>query len=517
MIGGGEPALPGVSIGHNEQGAWGFTIFPIDQEDLYVYQTDPAVPSSYLYQGAWESFQVVPETFAVKGQEKVQVALRYTRHGPVLYEDVEHHRVYALRAAWLEEGAAPYLASLRIDQAKSWAEFREACRHFRTPSENLIWADLGGHIGWQAVGLAPVRGKWDGLVPVPGDGRYEWDGYLPPLELPHSADPSRGWLATANQDNLPRGYPHAVGFQWTDPFRFARIEEVLGSGRRFTRADMMELQQDELSLPAVTRAHAARSGAGGGQDPARRRPAPLLGLRSEQELGGRRHRRHLGKSRAPCRLGAARSPRGAFGTSRQLRVDRAFDPVADGPRRSLRHRPDRGTERIAEEGLDQAMTELERRLGPDVDHWKYGQEVLKHITLKHPLSDAVEPGLRARIDLGPLPRGGSAHTVNSTSDSENQATGASFRLITDLADWDLRWRPTRPASPATPTAPTTATSSGPGPAANIPRLLLAAQGRIGHRGNNAAGAPFRLKVVVTLCVTSHPLSVMPTLGVSSCG
>ena len=87
-------------------------------------------------------------------------------------------------------------------------------------------------------------------MPVPGDGSYEWEGFIPILELPHVADPPRGWFSSANQDNLPPGYPFAVGFQWTDPFRFARIEEVLGSGRRFTLADMMQLQQDELSLPA---------------------------------------------------------------------------------------------------------------------------------------------------------------------------------------------------------------------------------------------------------------------------
>ena len=186
----------------------------------------------------------------MKGQAAALAELKFTRHGPVLHEDREHHRAYALRAAWLEEGAAPYLASLRIDQAASWAEFREACRYFLTPSENMVWADVDGHIGWQAVGLAPIRQNWDGLLPVPGDGRYEWDGFLPALDLPHMADPPRGWFATANQDNLPPGYPFAVGFQWTDPFRFARIEEVLGSGRRFTLSDMMQLQHDELSLPA---------------------------------------------------------------------------------------------------------------------------------------------------------------------------------------------------------------------------------------------------------------------------
>ncbi len=93
----------------------------------------------------------------------------------------------------------------------------------------MVWADRDGHIGWQAVGLAPRRRGWDGLLPVPGDGRYEWDGFLAAWDLPHLADPPRGWVASANQDNLPPGYPYAVSHQWTEPFRYARIEEVLGS------------------------------------------------------------------------------------------------------------------------------------------------------------------------------------------------------------------------------------------------------------------------------------------------
>src|SRR5262249_46486472 len=159
-------------------------------------------------------------------------------------EDREHHRAYALRAVWLVEGGASYLHGLRLSQAGSWPEFREAARYYLTPSENLIWADVDGHIGWQASGLTPLRRNWNGLLPVPGDGRYEWEGFLSILELPHLIDPPRGWFATANQNNLPADYPLAVGYQWTDPFRFSRIEEVLGSGRRFTMNDMMALQQD---------------------------------------------------------------------------------------------------------------------------------------------------------------------------------------------------------------------------------------------------------------------------------
>lgn len=454
VIGGGEPALPGVSIGHNERGAWGLTIFPVDQEDLYVYETDPSDPSRYKYRGAWEAMRVEREAVPVKGREAVEAVLKFTRHGPVLHEDRGRHRAYALRAAWLEEGAAPYLASLRINQAASWAEFRESCRHFLTPSENLVWADVDGHIGWQAVGLAPIRRGWDGLLPVPGDGRYEWEGYRSVLELPHVADPPKGWFASANQENLPRGYPFAVGFQWADPFRFARIEEVLGSGRRSTLNDMARLQQDELSLPA-------------------RALVPLLGgLRPVGDMARQAAERMLAwdfvldrdsvpaaayvawekaVKEAVWELTVPREARAVFpARSLSTEVLIRWLTVPDG---RFGTDPIAGRDALLLKALDRAVADLGRRLGPDMGRWRYGQAGLKHVLLKHPLSEAVNEDLRAVLDLGPLPRGGSGHTVNSTSDADNQETGASFRIISDAGDWDRSVGTNTPGQSGDPDSP----------------------------------------------------------------
>jgi penicillin amidase len=437
VIGAGEPALPGISVGHNERGAWGFTIFPIDQEDLYVYETDPADPSRYRYRGGWEVMKTVHETVKVKGRPDVEADLKFTRHGPVIDEDRSRHRAYALRAAWLEEGTAPYLASLRLDQATTWAEFREACRYFLTPSENMVWADVDGHIGWQAVGLAPRRKNWDGLLPVPGDGRYEWEGYLPVLDLPHVAGPARGWFASANQDNLPAGYPFAVGFHWTDPFRFARIEEVLGSGRRFTLMDMMRLQQDELALPARSLVPLLR-GLNPGPGPMRDALDQLLSwdfVLSKNSVPAaiyvaweRAVRAAVWELVVPARARAVFSAR-SLSTEKWIgwltTPDGRFgaDPVG-------------GRDAILLTSLARAVSDLERRLGPDKRRWRHGQQALKHVGLKHPLADAVTGDLAARLDVGPLARGGYGHTVNSTSDDDNQSAGATFRIIADTGDWD---------------------------------------------------------------------------------
>jgi penicillin amidase len=437
VIGGGEPALPGVSIGHNERGAWGFTIFPVDQEDLYVFQTDPADPTRYRDRDGWATMRVEREHVPVKGQADVAVELKFTRHGPVLHEDRERHRAYALRAAWLEAGTAPYLASLRIDQAGNWVQFREACRFFLTPSENLVWADVDGHIGWQAVGLSPVRCNWDGLLPVPGDGRYEWDGFLPVLELPHIADPPRGWFATANQNNLPPGYPFHVGFQWTDPFRFARIEEVLGSGRRFTLADMMRLQQDELSLPARSLIPLLR-GLNPDREPVQRAAERLLSwdfvLDKDSISAAIYVTWEKALKQAVWELLIPEPTRAALPVRSPSTV-RLIEwlTVPDG---RFGADPIASRDALLLSALDRAVGDLEKRLGPDMERWRYGQPSLKHIQLRHPLSSAVGDAWRERLDLGPLPRGGYAHTPNSTSDSDNQATGASFRIIADVGDWD---------------------------------------------------------------------------------
>jgi len=454
VIGAGEPALPGVSIGHNERGAWGFTIFPVDQEDLYVYETDPNDSSRYKYRGVWQAMRVERETVPVKGQAAALAELKFTRHGPVLHEDRERHRAYGLRAAWLEEGAAPYLASLRIDQAATWMEFRDACRYFLTPSENLVWADVDGHIGWQAVGLAPLRRNWDGLLPVPGDGRYEWDGFVPVLELPHTADPPRGWVATANQDNLPPGYPFAVGFQWTDAFRFSRIEEVLGSGRRFTLSDMMQLQHDELSLPARSLVPLLR-GLHPPTDKVREAAQRLLAWDFVLDRDSVPAAIHVAWEKAlresVWELMVPREARSVLRAS-SLSTEKiiAWLTVPDG-----RFGPDpiAGRDVLVEKALDQAVAGLEKRLGPDMNRWQYGQARLKHVRLRHSLSDAVGEDLRARLDPATLARGGYAHTVNSTSNDDNQATGASFRIIADLGDWDRSLGTNTPGQSGDPESP----------------------------------------------------------------
>ncbi len=439
VIGGGEPHLPGVSIGHNEQGAWGLTIFPTDSEDLYVYKTNPDNPQQYWYRGEWEDMRVLHETIPVKGQDAVTVALKYTRHGPILAEDPERQLAFGLRAAWLDIGGVPYLASLRMDQATTWQEFRAACAYSRAPSENMVWADRQGNIGWQAVGVVPLRPNWNGLVPVPGDGRFEWDGYLPIRELPHSLNPPQGFIATANQENLPPNYPYPISYYWLEPYRFARIEEVLAAGKNLTAREMMQLQSDEYSIPArllLPFLHALDKESVS-VDPLVQ--AAVTTLRAWDFV--------LDKDSVAAGIYAAWQ-RQLWEQFRNAHVPDALreafaSPVLTPLINSLLapdggYGPDplAGRDRFIRESFEAAVRSLATRFGPDMNNWTYGQTAYHHIVIKHMLSDAVNAELRAQLDVGPIPRGGDSFTVNNTGSEDMQTVGASFRLIADPSNWD---------------------------------------------------------------------------------
>src|SRR5262249_42882484 len=151
----------------------------------------------------WEPMSLVHERVAVRGEADRSVELKFTRHGPVILEDTDHHRAYALRATWLDTGGAPYMGAQRYLQARNIGEFQAALKYWGEPGENHVYADTSGTIGWFPAGFTPIRPNTDGLLPLPGDGRYEWDGYLDRDRLPREIDPSRGYIATANQQNLP--------------------------------------------------------------------------------------------------------------------------------------------------------------------------------------------------------------------------------------------------------------------------------------------------------------------------
>ncbi len=437
VIGGGEPVLPGISIGHNDHGGWGLTVFGQDNEDLYVYDTNPANPNQYRYLGGWEDMRVLEETIPIEGEAPETVELKYTRHGPVLYEDREHRKAYALRAAWMEIGNSPYLASLRMNQATTWEEFAEACAYSRIPAENMIWGDVRKNIGYHAVGISPIRPNWSGLVPVPGDGRYEWDGYLPIQALPRVKNPEKGFWGTANNFMVPDdyAYPEALHWEWGDEMRGVRVDELLSSGRRFSLVDMMEFQHDELSLPARNLVPLLRH-----LDPPEARSREALSklfdwdfVLAKESVAAAIYvsfERRLSEN-----VKAKVVPEAAMKILGQPNIKRLIDWLA-APDGRFGADPIAGRDAVLKTSLDEAVAQLTERLGPDMSGWRYGQEKFKHVLIRHPLSAAVSEETRNKLDVGPAPRGGNDSTLNNTGGSDNQTSGASFRVVLDASDWD---------------------------------------------------------------------------------
>ncbi len=195
VIGAGEPMVPGISMGHNGTAAFGLTIFGADQEDIYVYQTDENNHDQYAYQGNWERFTTITEAIPVKGHLDQTVELKFTRHGPVLYEDKANNRAFGLRTVWMDAGMAPYMASLSVMRAKNYADYARALDGWGCPSVNHIYADTTNTIAWKPSGATPVRENWDGLYlsPVMGvmSGMAIWLRSLALLKLIQNAALSR--------------------------------------------------------------------------------------------------------------------------------------------------------------------------------------------------------------------------------------------------------------------------------------------------------------------------------------
>ena len=440
VIGAGEPALPGISIGHNGHAAFSLTIFPMDQEDLYVYETHPDDPLKYRYESRWEAMEFREEFVVVRGHPEQIVGMAFTRHGPVIARTPG--RAFAVRSLWSEPGSSAYFASLAYLGVRSAAEFGAALAHWSTPSVNQVYADIGGDIAWFTAGKSPVRPNWDGLLPVPGDGRYEWRGFHAFADLPRKVAPAEGFVATANEMNLPAGYPAEtvkLGFEWAEHSRSRRIHDVLGNQDRHSMAQSMALQTDDFSIPAQ-RLGALITGMTG--------PAAAL-------LHDWDHR--LGRASAPAALQEV-------WWSRHLKPT-LLDILAPDPQvRALMVPGDLETligllecsdarlgdiPPLLSRTLDAAFAECVERLGPDAARWRWGD--LHHGAFPHPLARvAALPG----VDR--LPKGGSGSTVMAAGyrlSDFKVTTGASFRMVVDVGNWDASCFINAPGQSGDPRSP----------------------------------------------------------------
>jgi len=418
VIGAGEPALPGISIGHNNRIAFGLTIFPIDQEDLYVYTK---TADGYHYAGRSEPFSIVQENLSVRDQGNVAIALKYTRHGPVIAETKTH--AFAVRAAWLEAGMAPYFGSIEYMRAQNFRDFIAALNRWGAPSENQVYADVEGNIGYKPAGRFPIRRNWDGLFPVPGDGRYEWQGYFDMDVLPQEFNPQRGFSGTANSMNLPPNYPideYRVGFEWSDPWRYQRIWESLKQDNSHSLVDSVQLQRDYHSVLA----RKILSNLALDEHPA----AQVLENWDQQMTAD-------SAAAALWNVWYAQHLVPALGDLLAAK-DQKPDGLLDSQTVLTLLNTDNG-QKIANHSLAAAYAATQQLLGDDPKTWKWGD--LHRIRFTHPLLHLAQGELRQQMQMPSYPRGGNANTTNNTSyrgDSFDVVSGASFRMVLDVGNWD---------------------------------------------------------------------------------
>jgi len=387
IIGAGEAPFVGVALGHNDRLGWGLTIVGTDQEDVYVEEVNPANANEVKWHGAWEPISVVHEEIKVKGEGARPVDLKFTRHGPIFYEDVARHRDYALRSALLEPGTASYLGGLRLAQAKDCRQFLDEAMYWKHATENLICGDVDGNISWQASALTPKRPNWSGRLPVPGTGDFEWAGFR--SDLPREINPSRGFVATANNNiNLP-GVP-PVMFKTTTGVEFERItrlREMITSAGSYTIDDHRRMQLDAVHMRARSEIGLFKGWTAASPDAERARQM----LASWNAV--------LGKDSAAAAL---------YSTWRQGSTAQERDaarPVAD-------------RQTALEASLSRAVTQLTGSQGADWNGWRWGRMHTR--AFPHPFLSF--------FDLPAVERPGGTGAV--------AADGATYREILDVADWD---------------------------------------------------------------------------------
>ncbi|MGI5507644.1 penicillin acylase family protein [Streptomyces sp. CA-106131] len=469
VIGAGEPNLPGISLGHNGRVAFGLTIWPADMEDLYVYELDPSDLGRYRYGDQWERFKVVSESIGVRDSDPAEVRLTFTRHGPVIHTDPERRFSVAVRAAWLEPGMVPYLGSLAYLGAENIDEFLAALEHWGAPAVNQIVAAPNGGIAWQASAAIPKRPNWDGSLPVPGDGRYEWDGYARASDLPRVRNPESGWFASANEMNLPEAFQKAgppVTYDWPSRGRYERLADWLDESSEVCVSESVEMQSDALNVHArealdlLAPIDIAQVGEGSLFEALRRWDGVEDVDSQEAAVFEVWFRRHFRKSLAESHL-----RRDGFegerldGAIKVLLRDETFGGDLRAELRMLRA-IDWHDARVAKEltkvvsgSLADAAKELEELLGQDRSSWTWGR--LHHSTFINLALDPTSGVPDQWKRVGPLPRSGSGDTVGLTAYDRNfrQTGGSTFRMVVDVGNWDGSLAMNSPGQSGDPRSP----------------------------------------------------------------
>ena len=406
VMGGGEPPFVGVDAGHNERMAWGFTFAGTDMVDVFVEEVHPEDPNLVRWMDDWEPLDVIQEEIAIKGEASRMIEVKSSRHGPVIYEDTENRVAYTVRSVVKDNGTAAYKGSFKMAQAESCEDFFERAMFWMIPTHSLICGDVEGNIALQVTGLTPDRDGWNGRLPVPGNGKYEWRGFR--TDLPREFNPERGYIATANNNVHPPGYQGRPVFyhstRGVETSRITRLHQILGSPGQFSVEDHQAIQQDAYSLRAVGDI------------------AAFQGWTSDTP----------NVERARALIAEWDGVLTSESTAAAIYVQWTRDS-SSGARSA--ETPYMERQALIAEGLETTLARLTDDWGADWAEWTYGRgnpSGLSHMFIPD-------------FDLPAVERPGGFGTIN--------ATGANFRRIIDLADLDRSVATNAPGQSAQPGSP----------------------------------------------------------------
>jgi len=431
--------IPGVVIGHNERIAWGFTNVGPDVQDLYVEKFEPNNPRRYLTPGGWRDAEIrreqikVRKDFVSTATDTVDLDVTVTRHGPIIYENAGKR--YALRWTAIDPKLNKGAGLESLNRAGNWKEFTAAISNYTGATQNMVYADVDGHIGYYAAGVIPIRKSGDGSVPYDGStDAGEWASFIPFKELPHVFDPPSGLIITANQRIVGDSYPHFLTHSWAQPYRAKRISDLLNKKPKLIADDFRTTLGDVYSIAGMTFVKQTTGILSPQLTPAddklRQSIAAMQAwdgrLNTESAIAPLVTQMRIAFRTRIINAAIGSELARSFGWSN---FDTTLDRILTEQSPAWLPPEFKSYAELLRACYADARQALSKSLGEDESKWTWGNMVKSRFP--HPLSPAPLIGLQFTIP--PFPQNGTPFMLGATV---NVGAAVSMRLIADPSDWD---------------------------------------------------------------------------------
>jgi penicillin amidase len=443
------PGVPFVVVGRNQRIAWGVTNAMIDDEDFYIEEVDSLQhPTSYKFNNEWRPISEIIDTIIVKGSLPVVLSIYSTHRGTIVNKIEPNAQSISslISMRWVGHEISNEAGTFyRINKATNWKDFEEALKSFAVPAQNFVYADVDGNIGYRTGGKLPIRTTKGPTFPFPGwIEEYDWKGFVPFDQMPHTFNPSEEFIATANNKIVDDSYPYHISNHWESPWRSIRISEVLREQEKFTMEDVRRLQLDLISVqaremvPFIIHAYDSVTVSD---------PDVKTTLKYFQNWNYEMRKEDV--STTIFQVIVTKLIYNTFHDKMGDRLYGLYDTLASTPLSAISHlfkNPEsdwfddintdarENRDDIIRKSVSDALSTLKSELGGELKEWQWGR--LHAVTFRHIFgSHALLAGF---FNIGPFPVGGSHATVNVgqyfIAHPYESTVGASMRQIFNLSD-----------------------------------------------------------------------------------